>query len=84
MRTICAWCSTPEKATVIKPEDGTGGKDSHGLCAACAAKFRGGRVTRLSVSLEAAAIPCGNCGRPALTCSCPVLDATALLAKTNA
>lgn len=31
MRTICSWCGA-----VIREEDGTGGKDSHGICINCA------------------------------------------------
>jgi hypothetical protein len=31
MRTLCSWCSA-----VIREDDGTGGKDSHGICEKCA------------------------------------------------
>jgi DNA repair photolyase len=30
MRTLCSWCNA-----VIREEDGTGGKDSHGICKLC-------------------------------------------------
>ena len=33
MKTLCAWCKK-----TIKPEDGTGGLDSHGICQDCAKK----------------------------------------------
>lgn len=31
MKIICSWCGK-----IIKPEDGTGGLDTHGICPECA------------------------------------------------
>lgn len=36
MRTVCAWClKNSGRTTIIKPDDGKGGTDSHGICQEC-------------------------------------------------